>query len=210
MKKNNIASESNFIVTLNWADMVSLVGLICALAAIGCIFEQRTDFAVALLCIATAADFIDGTVARHLNLCRAFGRNLDSFIDVVIYLVAPSILLYLNGFNHWYEMLTLILIIIAGIVRLSVFNEVGNVQNSDGLTCYLGMPVYWMTFVMIVFQALKPIVPIDIFSASLLFMLPGYSLLMISRKLFPKPKSIRSIVIALLISAAFLLIRTNA
>lgn len=175
-----------FIIQLNWVDGFSLSGLACALFAIGCIFKQKFDFAISLLCIAMLIDIFDGILARKFDTCRPFGRHLDSFIDVIDYLVAPLLLFYLSGFTRWYQVAVLILATMAGIVRLSVFNEIGNIKNARGDACYLGMPVYWMIPILMIFHALSWFFPVQSLFAGLAVTLGFYSVLMVSNATFSK------------------------
>ena len=111
------------------------------------------NLSVAFLLIATSIDFMDGALARKHGLCRDFGRYLDGFIDTVTYLLAPSLLVYLLGFDSWYHMAILAAFVGSGIVRLSVFNQIGNTKTSSGVSAYLGMPVFWSLFGLATFQA---------------------------------------------------------
>ena len=58
--------------------------------------KLRENICLASLFIAIAAvvDFLDGFVARVLNICSEMGKQLDSLADLVSFGVAPGILLY--------------------------------------------------------------------------------------------------------------------
>ena len=58
--------------------------------------KLRENICLASLFIAVAAvvDFLDGFVARALNICSEMGKQLDSLADLVSFGVAPGILLY--------------------------------------------------------------------------------------------------------------------
>lgn len=58
--------------------------------------KLKENICLASLCIAIAAvvDFLDGFVARALNICSEMGKQLDSLADLVSFGVAPGILLY--------------------------------------------------------------------------------------------------------------------
>lgn len=146
--------QDTFIIALNRVDLLSLAGLAMALYSFPLMLAGRFDLSVAFLLAATSIDFMDGAFARKYGLCRDFGRYLDGFIDVVTYLVAPSLLVYLRGFDTWYYMTTLAIFVGSGIVRLSVFNQIGNTKTTSGTLAYLGMPVFWSTFALAALQAL--------------------------------------------------------
>ena len=138
--------NSWFIVDLNWVDWITLAGITVALAAIGAILKGLFTLAIAMLFLSMLIDALDGMLARKFKLERDFGRYLDSFSDVLQYLVAPALLLYQWGFNNLIYTALLILFVIAGIIRLSIFNAIGNIKDDNNLH-YLGMPVFWATFI---------------------------------------------------------------
>ena len=133
-----------FIITLNKVDLVTLSSVITSSLAVGLALAGYLMLATALLYLAMLADAMDGILARKLGVERDFGRYLDGFMDVLIYLTGPSIIFYLSGFNGWMSVF-LMTMIACGCIRLSVFNQIGNIQESDGLS-YLGMPVFWSVF----------------------------------------------------------------
>ena len=135
--------ENRFtIIHLNRVDCLTLFGM--CLTCIACVLclNGQFDFALGFFYLAMLADAFDGILARKLGLTRDFGRYLDGFVDVFDYLMGPALFLYMWGFDSWYAILILIAFMVSGIVRLSVFNEMGNIDKGDRLA-YLGMPVFW-------------------------------------------------------------------
>lgn len=130
------------IVSLNRVDALTLFGMFLACCSGALALNGQFAFSMSLLFLAMFADAFDGILARKYGLTRHFGRYLDGFVDVFDYLVVPSLFVYMWGFNAWYQSLLLVLFMMSGIVRLSVFNEIGNIDEKDGLS-YLGMPVFW-------------------------------------------------------------------
>ncbi|MDF3030751.1 MAG: CDP-diacylglycerol--serine O-phosphatidyltransferase [Moraxellaceae bacterium] len=141
-----------FIIRLNRVDLLTLSGVVTSALAVAALLEQQFHLATALLFLAMLGDALDGLLARRLGLARNFGRYLDGFMDVLIYLVAPALAWYLMGFDGFWGVF-LIAMIAAGCVRLAVFNEVGNLQEDSGLA-YLGMPVFWSVFLLAAHQLL--------------------------------------------------------
>src|ERR1700719_482968 len=92
-------TSSRFIVALNAPDMVTLCALAASLAGLAAACSRNPDLSMALLIVAMILDFLDGPLARRLSLGREFGRYLDSFVDVVIYLLGPAVFLYIGGFD---------------------------------------------------------------------------------------------------------------
>ncbi len=131
--------KDKFIVVLNVADLLSLCALLSALTALACSLSGQFDFAIAALFVAAAFDFMDGPVARAMDITRDFGRYLDGFVDTVIYLLTPAVFLYLRGWNEPGYLAVLLLLIGCGFVRLSVFNQVGNVRSTAGAPAYLDL-----------------------------------------------------------------------
>lgn len=137
-----------FIIRLNPVDVLTLFGLVLALVAAAMVLAGKFAFALSLLFLAMLADAFDGIMARKFGTERDFGRYLDGFVDVFDYLVVPSMFLFVWGFNTWYYSLALVVFMLCGIIRLSVFNDIGNIKDEDDGLSYLGMPVFWSLFVL--------------------------------------------------------------
>jgi CDP-diacylglycerol--serine O-phosphatidyltransferase len=56
--------------------------------------KENICLASLFIAIAAVVDFLDGFVARALNICSEMGRQLDSLADMASFGVAPGILLY--------------------------------------------------------------------------------------------------------------------
>ena len=135
-----------FIAKLTIVDMITLCALFSALTGIYVLLKGYFAFSISFMFLAMLFDAMDGMVARKLNILRDFGRYFDGFMDLINYLLSPSLFLYQWGFNNWYYLLILFLFILSGIVRLSVFNEIGNIKRDDNKLAYWGMPVFWSLF----------------------------------------------------------------
>ncbi len=141
----NVLNRSRFIIRLNMVDCLTLTGLILSSCSIGLSIAGKFSFSLSFLYIAMLTDAFDGIMARKFKTERNFGRYLDGFVDVFDYLLAPSIFLYCWGFNEWYS-IVLIVFMMSGVVRLSVFNDIGNISDEETGLSYLGMPVFWSVF----------------------------------------------------------------
>lgn len=184
----DVTSQSKFIVRLNAVDYLTLSSVITTCFSVVAALEGYLYFATSLLYIAMLADAYDGILAREYGLERSFGRYLDGFMDVLIYLVAPSLIWYLSGFSGIYGIF-LVAMIAAGCIRLSVFNEVGNIEESDGLS-YLGMPVFWSVFILGIGKLLSLWIPDELLFVLLSITLTVFSYCMLYRARFFKFKSI--------------------
>ena len=138
--------HSAYLVRLNKADWVTLSGVVSSLLAALASLHGQLYLAVSLLFLAMLGDALDGIIARRMGVTRAFGRYLDSFMDVLIYLAVPSLVFYQAGFDGVWA-LVLPLMVACGCVRLAVFNELGNIAEG-GQLAYLGLPVFWSQFIL--------------------------------------------------------------
>lgn len=146
-----------FIIRLNRVDLLTLSGVVTAGLATSALLAGHFYLGTALLFLAMLGDALDGLLARRWNLTRDFGRYLDGFMDVLIYLFAPALAWYLMGFDGLWS-LFLLAMVAAGCVRLAVFNDIGNLQEEGGLA-YLGMPVFWCVFLLGGFLLLEFVLP---------------------------------------------------
>jgi CDP-diacylglycerol--serine O-phosphatidyltransferase len=115
-------------------NLVSLAGLLSAALAI--YFAILGNFPAAMIGLvwAVAFDWSDGRVARGMKgrteEQREFGAHLDSLIDVVSFGVAPAVvLLSLGGFRPWF-LPGAVVVLAAGVIRLSYFNVFGLADGS--------------------------------------------------------------------------------
>lgn len=75
-------------------NMLTLMNLFCALPALDA--ASRADFHTTLfwMILSLAFDFLDGLVARWLDVATPLGVQLDSLADVVSFGVVPSMVLF--------------------------------------------------------------------------------------------------------------------
>lgn len=186
-------TESRYIIQLNRVDLITLSGVLTSSLAVACMLAGQFYLATALLFLAMLGDALDGMLARRLKLERNFGRYLDGFMDVLIYLVGPALLFYLHGFNGIWS-LFLLAMLAAGCTRLAVFNDIGNIQESSGLA-YLGMPVFWSVFMMAAYLLLDRVLPAFWLHALLALVLALFSHAMVWRQPFFKFKKLAHILL---------------
>ena len=185
-----------FIISLNRIDVLTLSSVFTTFFAIMFAMNEHIYLSMALLFVAMTADALDGMLARKYGLEREFGRYLDGFMDMLIYLVAPSIIMLQWGFDGYYCVF-IMLMIGAGSVRLSVFNQVGNVESTavDGQKnlSYLGMPVFWSVFILAGAMISERIVSLEFAHALLAVALTAFSFYMVISKPFFKFSSLKQI-----------------
>lgn len=174
-----------FIVSLTKVDWLTLGSLL--LSSFGLIFAlyDKLSLAICLMLLAMFTDMLDGFLARRMKLESEFGRYLDSFCDVVTYLVLPMFLLHQFGMQDWLSLCAFFIFIVCGILRLSRFNMIGTVEDS-GVAYYIGLPVFWSHLLVVL------AFPIwmwfgEIARYPLILILFAMSLFMIRNARFPKP-----------------------
>ena len=203
----------DFIVKLNRVDLITLSSVLITFIAIINAIEGHLYFSMALLFIAMTADALDGMLARKWGLEREFGRYLDGFMDALIYLVLPSIIMIQWQFDGYWSVFIL-LMIACGCIRLSVFNQVGNIEqkneaseNKDALTfnnesdsprkklSYKGMPVFWSVFILAGVMILEPFIGLSLAHIVLAVSLTVFSFYMVIDKPFFKFSSLKQILV---------------
>ncbi len=75
----------NFLTTLNL-----LSGCLAIVAA----FENRLDWTAYFIAIAAIFDFLDGSIARILNVKSEMGKQLDSLADMISFGLVPGVIMY--------------------------------------------------------------------------------------------------------------------
>jgi phosphatidylserine synthase len=193
--------QSPFIIKLNRVDLITLSSVLTTFIAMIYAIDGHLYFAMTLLFLAMTADALDGMLARKWGLEREFGRYLDGFMDVLIYLVVPSIIMLQWQFDGYWSIFIL-LMIACGCIRLSVFNQVGNVEDTQsGSTtnekklAYKGMPVFWSVFILAATMILEKVIGLTFSHILLAISLTVFSFYMIVDKAFFKFSSLTQILV---------------
>jgi CDP-diacylglycerol---serine O-phosphatidyltransferase len=95
-----------------------------------------------LILVSLILDGLDGTLARLLRAQSSFGAELDTFVDITSFGIAPAVLLYfypggLQNVPFWGLALTF-LYAMSGAARLSRFRGVDPYRGQRG---FLGLPI---------------------------------------------------------------------
>lgn len=125
--------KSMISFALDPPNIVSLVGLLCAVIAIYTAILGNFAIAIVAALWAVVSDWADGIVARGMKNRtddqKSFGADLDSLIDIVSFGVFPGVfLLAYGGFSPWFLPGAFLLVAVAAI-RLSYFNVFGLVDK---------------------------------------------------------------------------------
>jgi CDP-diacylglycerol--serine O-phosphatidyltransferase len=112
--------------------------------------------AVALVCAAALADFLDGRVARKSARSSTLGGDLDSLADLVSFGVAPATLAFALGMNGGWDWLVLTYFVCCGLSRLARYNvTASSLADESGKVSYFeGTPIPTSLVVVAVLGAL--------------------------------------------------------
>ena len=203
-------SGQHLIVRLNRVDLLTLSGVFSVSLAVWLTLNSRPLLATAVLFTAMLADALDGIWARNRGVLREFGRYLDGFMDVLVYLVAPALIWHHTLLSGWSALL-LPLMIVSGCIRLAVFNQAGTTETASGKPAYIGMPVFWSLFILGGSLLLNRFIPATIVTAMLVVVLPAFSFAMLWNKPFFKFTALWQILLLTLGGAAlFALLASRA
>ena len=135
-----------FIGKYNKSLIVSYVGVF--FAVLGMYFlAHATDIKVCMVCflLAGVCDMLDGMVARMMKRTKdeeLFGIQLDSLADTIDFVIFPVFMGLTLGFSEWYQVISYILLAMAGVQRLCHFNVlVINKKDKGPVKYYSGLPV---------------------------------------------------------------------
>jgi CDP-diacylglycerol---serine O-phosphatidyltransferase len=193
------------IVRLNRVDLLTLSGVASVSLALWLTLNQRPMLATAVLFLAMLADALDGIWARRRGLLREFGRYLDGFMDVLVYLVAPSLIWHHTLLTGWSALL-LPPMVAAGCIRLSVFNQSGTQEDAGGTPAYVGMPVFWSLFLLGASLILASGFSETLARAALILLLPLFTVAMLVERRFFKFRALWQILLLTLGGAALFLL----
>jgi CDP-diacylglycerol--serine O-phosphatidyltransferase len=133
----------------NLACLVTLAGLVAAVAACALALGGTIELALVCVMVAGLADLFDGLVARLLRRSdyeKEFGVQLDTVVDVVSFVVTPFVIATSAGFDSPLAFGPMSLFLVAGIVRLAHFNTMST-QGVGVHTHHRGVPVTYTALV---------------------------------------------------------------
>ncbi len=122
----------------------TLMNAVCGIIALMITVYYRTQEVIYISCLLIAIgvffDSIDGRLARRLKISSQLGKELDSFADLITFVITPMcIFLTLHSVGNRIEVSVLEILIAAfyvvcGVYRLARYNV------SDHLTYFVGLP----------------------------------------------------------------------
>lgn len=178
---------------------VTLLAMLCGFMSILFTIQgmQGTDpgqfyrSAALLILLAMILDGLDGNLARWMKGCSEFGSELDTYVDMTAFGLAPAVLIYavtVQGGPLWVKVLLPSAVALSGVVRLARFKVKDPLRGQGG---YSGLPITanaaWVS--LFVFIALTP--PKDQFhgkvAALFLVGVIVFIILQVTNLRYPKP-----------------------
>ena len=90
------SERTTLVSALTGADYLSLVALFVAWVSTLLFLSNEPNWAILTMFVAFLFDKLDGYWARRTGTTSAFGRQIDSFIDIFAYLVTGALLFHLE------------------------------------------------------------------------------------------------------------------
>jgi len=138
---------------LNWRQLVptmfTLGAMLCALLSIlfvvqGFHGESSAEYyrwASKMIMLAMILDGLDGNVARWLKGTSEFGAELDTYVDLTAFGIAPAILIFAVTMETSNTLLRVLLpaaVVLSGVVRMARFKVSDPLRGQGG---YAGLPI---------------------------------------------------------------------
>jgi CDP-diacylglycerol--serine O-phosphatidyltransferase len=120
--------------------LITLAAMLCGLFSIFRAFEGHFLMSAQFIMLAMILDGLDGNLARLLKGTSAFGAELDTYVDMTAFGLAPAILIYhvtLQRFVDWKIFMTA-LVVLSGVIRLARFKVRDPMRGQAG---YCGLPI---------------------------------------------------------------------
>lgn len=221
---------------LNWRQMVptlfTLVAMLCGLLSILYVVqgfhgdnpEHWYRLSAKMIMLAMILDGIDGNVARWLKGSSEFGAELDTYVDMTAFGIAPAVLIFAVTMEAQDSFLRVLLpsaVVLSGVVRLARFKVTDPLRGQGG---YSGLPITtnaaWVS--MLVYISLSQDHPLDSaagffslqsgwFSSLFLIGIVVFISLQVSNVRFPKPtKKVALFIPCVILVALFVCLGKNS
>lgn len=176
--------------------LAMLAGFLGILLTIEGMRLERPDLyvkAAQMIMLAMILDGIDGNVARWLKGSSDFGAELDTYVDLTAFGIAPAILVFavtLQGTQVWRVVLPAA-VALSGMVRLARFKAKDPLRGQGG---YAGLPITANAGWVALFVFISETPPMNTFSlnhgkVAVLFLVGvvTFTILQITNFRYPKP-----------------------
>jgi CDP-diacylglycerol--serine O-phosphatidyltransferase len=121
---------------------ITLAAMLCGFFSILLALEGHENFLLSaqFIMLALILDGLDGNLARLLRGTSAFGAELDTYVDMTAFGLAPAVLVYqvtLQRHVDWRILMTA-MVVLAGVIRLARFKVKDPLRGQAG---YCGLPI---------------------------------------------------------------------
>ncbi|MCF7837524.1 MAG: CDP-alcohol phosphatidyltransferase family protein [Candidatus Marinimicrobia bacterium] len=119
---------------------LTFLALAAGVMALVAAFQAQWLTAARLIMTAMILDGLDGRLARRWNASGAFGAELDTYVDLIAFGLAPAILAWRAVFppDQIHGWIWLCLAVASGAGRLARFKALDDSRGEQG---YLGLPI---------------------------------------------------------------------
>ena len=131
---------------MNWRQIIptiiTLLAMLCGFFSMLLAIEGEEHFLLSaqFIMLAMILDGLDGNFARLLKGTSPFGAELDTYVDLTAFGLAPAILIYqvaLQKHVDWRILMTS-LVVLSGVIRLARFKAIDPTRGQGG---YCGLPI---------------------------------------------------------------------
>lgn len=142
-KNTELSSRLRLLPTLVTC-IAMVAGFSSVLTSIAAMVQGEGDWyrwSALLILLALILDGLDGNLARYLNTQSLIGAELDTFVDLTAFGIAPAVLVYavtLQQAGLLQRMLIPCVVVLLGALRLSRFKAY---DPSRGMGGYTGLPI---------------------------------------------------------------------
>lgn len=192
--------------------ILSYLGVIFAVVGMYLATVKEFKFAVIALILSGVCDMFDGKVARMCKRTKdeeLFGIQLDSLADTIDFVAFPIVFGLALGFNHWYNIISYVLLAMCGIQRLCHFNVLVMNKNDKGpVKFYSGLPVTSTSITYPLFWLISQAkcVTNDIYLIMYTALTFATALLFVLNIKVPKPRGVAYPIIAVIALASIVLL----
>jgi CDP-diacylglycerol--serine O-phosphatidyltransferase len=137
-------------------NLITLAAMLCAFFSIIASGDGKFMLAAQLIMLCLIMDGLDGNLARYIKGTTKFGAELDTFVDITAYGIAPAVLIHevtAGEFGFWGTALVG-LTVLSGVLRLSRFRVADPFRGQRG---YCGLPITvnagWVTLFIFAWQS---------------------------------------------------------
>ncbi|MFA7159356.1 MAG: CDP-alcohol phosphatidyltransferase family protein [Kiritimatiellia bacterium] len=122
--------------------VITLLAMLCGFFSILLSIEGEKHFLLSaqFIMLAMILDGLDGNFARLLKGTSPFGAELDTYVDLTAFGLAPAVLIYqvaLQRHVDWRILMTS-LVVLSGVIRLARFKVIDPARGQAG---YCGLPI---------------------------------------------------------------------